>query len=178
MTDLPNRRLFNDRLDQAMGRSSRHQTLVAVLSLDVDKFKTINDTLGHDQGDLLLKIFATRLKQATRATDTVARMGGDEFTIVMDEFTMIEDVENVADKILNEVRKPFVLGNQSMAITTSIGIAIYAGEISSRDAVIKVSDEALYLSKNQGRNRYTLRHVSTRSMPAQVLTKESKEVAN
>lgn len=160
LTELPNRRLFHDRLDQAMTRSMRRHTMVALFYLDVDHFKGINDTLGHDNGDLLLQEFGRRLSEAVRASDTVARMGGDEFTVIMEDIALAADAEAVAVKILEAVRKPFILGNVCLQVTTSIGIALYSGESFSQDYVIKVSDDALYQSKQRGRNTHSLIYVN------------------
>ncbi|MBK4735943.1 diguanylate cyclase domain-containing protein [Noviherbaspirillum pedocola] len=156
LTDLPNRRLFHDRLDQAMARSQRRHTMMALCYLDIDHFKSINDTLGHDNGDVLLKEFANRLSAAVRATDTVARLGGDEFTVIMEDLALAADAEHVAVKILDAVGRPVTLGQACLKVTTSIGIALYNGEDVSRNTVIKVSDEALYCSKQRGRDTHTL----------------------
>lgn len=161
LTDLPNRRLFHDRLDQAMARSMRRRTMVALFYLDVDHFKSINDTLGHDNGDLLLQEFARRLTQCVRASDTVARMGGDEFTVLMEDIALAADADAVAVKILEAVRKPVMLGHVCIQVSTSIGVALYNGETVTQDRLIKVSDDALYQSKQNGRDRHSLLYVAS-----------------
>ena len=155
MTGLPNRSLFYDRLNQAIARCARGGALMAVMYLDIDKFKSINDTLGHDMGDQLLKGFSRRLAGCVRATDTVARLGGDEYAVILEGLESREAGERVAGKIVTAMRPEFVLENRPLAITTSIGMAFYEGgsEI-SQDKLIKQADEALYQAKGAGRNNY------------------------
>lgn len=154
LTGLPNRRLFQDRLEQAMIRSHRHASLVALLYLDIDHFKRINDSMGHDTGDELLKVFAGRLQGAVRGADTVARIGGDEFTVIMEEVASADDAAMVAGKILAATRQPMQLGAHALSISGSIGIALFRADNTTRDEFIKLGDVALYRAKEQGRNGF------------------------
>ncbi|MGV3629080.1 MAG: diguanylate cyclase domain-containing protein [Betaproteobacteria bacterium] len=155
LTGLPNRSLFHDRLKQAMARCARNGTLMAVMYLDIDKFKAINDTLGHDMGDRLLKAFSRRLTDCVRATDTVARLGGDEYAVVLENLGVRENGERIAEKIVQSMRPEFVLENRALAITTSIGMAFHEGRVEiGQDRLIKQADEALYQAKGAGRNNY------------------------
>jgi len=155
LTGLPNRALFSDRLARAMARSRRHRGLMGVMYLDIDRFKSINDTLGHDVGDLLLKAFARRLLECVRATDTVARLGGDEFAVILDELKAPSDGAAIAEKIVLAMRPAFRLGQQELKVSTSVGLALYAHESDvTTDALVKKADEALYAAKAAGRNNY------------------------
>jgi diguanylate cyclase (GGDEF)-like protein len=154
LTDLPNRRLFQDRLGHALARAQRNKTLMALMYLDIDKFKQINDLLGHEIGDLLLKEFGRRLVASVRATDTVARMGGDEFTIVMEGLHSRDDALAVARKILIAIRSPFELNRKVLSVTTSIGIAYSDMANTTNETLRQRSDLALYAAKGAGRNRY------------------------
>jgi diguanylate cyclase (GGDEF)-like protein/PAS domain S-box-containing protein len=156
LTGLPNRTLFADRLDQALARSAWNQRLVAVMFLDLDRFKTINDTLGHDAGDLLIQTVATRLTGAVREGDTVARQGGDEFTIVLIDMAQTDDVALVAQKILNAMVQPFNLNGHQTPVTFSIGIACYPVDGTDAQTLLKHADTALYQAKARGRNTYQL----------------------
>jgi diguanylate cyclase (GGDEF)-like protein/PAS domain S-box-containing protein len=155
LTGLPNRSLFHDRMSQAIARSRRNATLMAVMYLDIDKFKSINDTLGHAMGDALLKSFASRLTNCVRSTDTVARLGGDEFAVILGEIDEREDGCRIAGKIVAAMRPEFTLEYRPLAITTSVGIAFYdgSGEMTV-DGLVKKADEALYQAKGAGRNNY------------------------
>lgn len=157
LTHLPNRRLLMDRLAQAQHASARSRQPGAVMFLDLDRFKWVNDTLGHDMGDELLRQVAARLRQCVRHTDTVARLGGDEFVLViqqlgeqLDEATAL--VSTLADKVLAALREPIALGEVQHTVTTSIGIAIFLGEGNASTQLLKQADEALYQAKAQGRN--------------------------
>jgi diguanylate cyclase (GGDEF)-like protein/PAS domain S-box-containing protein len=155
MTGLPNRELFYDRLMQAMTRSQRNKSLMAVLYLDIDKFKGINDSLGHAMGDALLKGFSRRLESCVRAIDTVARLGGDEFSVILGELSTRDDGLRIADKIVVTMRPEFELEYRTITTTTSVGIAFYDGAAGvNSDALIKKADEALYEAKGAGRNNY------------------------
>lgn len=152
LTGLPNRLLFKERLDQALVQAKRtRERTPAVMFLDLDKFKQINDTLGHDVGDLLLKEVAGRLKRSVRAVDTVARMGGDEFTILLPEVSSPADVEAVATKILAAMQEPVDLGSEARVVTTSIGISIYPADGRDSDELMKAADAAMYQVKRTGR---------------------------
>ncbi|HKU69360.1 MAG TPA: diguanylate cyclase [Burkholderiales bacterium] len=155
LTGLPNRSLFYDRLTQAIARSRRGGTLMAVLYLDIDKFKSINDTLGHDAGDDLLKAFSKRLAECVRATDTVARLGGDEYAVVLESLAGRDDGRRIAEKIVRAMHPPFALQSRSLQITSSVGVAFYAGESEvGPDGLVKRADDALYRAKHAGRNNY------------------------
>lgn len=155
LTGLPNRSLFHDRLKQAIARCMRSGTLMAVMYLDIDKFKSINDTLGHDMGDRLLKVFSRRLADCVRVTDTVARLGGDEYAVVLEDLGSRENGERIAEKVVVAMRPEFILENRSLLITTSVGLAFHEGKTDiSQDQLIKQADEALYQAKGAGRNNY------------------------
>ncbi len=152
LTKLPNRQLFDDRLRQALAQGRRHQQIVAVMLLDLDHFKTINDTLGHASGDLLLKEVAIRLNSCIRESDTAARMGGDEFTAVLTNITNELQIKNVARKILKSLRRKFKLTNKTIRITSSIGIALYPQDGKEMSELLNRADKALYRAKSKGRN--------------------------
>lgn len=155
LTDLPNRRMLLDRLAQALGRAKRYQRSLAVMFLDLDNFKKINDTLGHDIGDDLLKEVSVRLRSCVRTDDTVSRHGGDEFIILLSEIGHPADAELVAEKIIRAINLPFQLAENTLSVTTSIGIAVYPVD-GSDDAkeLMKKADKAMYAAKDAGRNGY------------------------
>ena len=153
LTGLPNRRMFLNRLERAINRSHRAGRKMALLFLDLDHFKDINDTLGHDVGDELLKKTTLRLQACIRATDTLARPGGDEFTLIMDELDDAKSVSRVAQSILQAMTAPFQLKSQSCYISFSIGIALYPDDASNLEDLLKKADQAMYAAKQQGRNR-------------------------
>lgn len=154
LTHLPNRTLFIDRLGQTMARGRWKKQLVAVMFLDLDRFKVINDTLGHTIGDHLIKSVAQRLTESVRSGDTVARLGGDEFTIILTDIRHAEDVAKVAEKILNSLSRPFNLEGRELFITTSIGISLYPDDGEQPDTILRNADTAMYRAKEQGRNNY------------------------
>ncbi len=156
LTHLPNRSLFNDRLNLEMTRARRHQQRLAMLLLDLDHFKQVNDTLGHGMGDQLLQAVGERLTGLVRKNDTVARMGGDEFVLMLPEITKPEDVAMVAEKIVEGFRTLFVLDGHELLVTTSIGIALYPDDGEEGDALMKSADIAMYRAKQQGRNNYQI----------------------
>ncbi len=156
LTGLPNRTLFSDRLEQALARSAWNKRLVALMFLDLDRFKAINDTLGHDAGDQLLQTVATRLTAAVREGDTVARQGGDEFTIILIDMAHTDDVALVAQKILNAMVQPFAWNGSHMLVTFSIGIACYPVDGTDPQTLLKHADTALYQAKARGRNNFQL----------------------
>ena len=153
LTGLANRLLFNDRLNQAINLAKRNSRQVALLYLDLDKFKPVNDTMGHSAGDELLKGVAERLQRQVRESDTVARIGGDEFTVILPDIARREEAETVANKIVAALGTPFQLGSskQSLEIGTSIGIALYPADAQDVDALIKAADAAMYCSKQAGK---------------------------
>jgi diguanylate cyclase (GGDEF)-like protein/PAS domain S-box-containing protein len=154
LTGLPNRLLFNDRLNVAMAAAERNNKKFGVMMLDLDKFKNINDSLGHDIGDQLLQSVGNRLRGRLRKSDTVARMGGDEFMLLLPEINQKEDAEVIAKKIVDSFQRVFVLGNHELKITTSIGIAVYPESGLDFDTLKKNADIAMYKAKEQGRNNF------------------------
>ncbi len=154
LTELPNRILFNDRLNQAMARASRGNQMVAVMLLDLDRFKIINDTLGHMAGDTLLIDVARRVGDCMRESDTVARLGGDEFIVVLPDMDNINHASLVAQKIIDVLAQPFTLENQEVFITASIGISFYPSSGDNAETLVKTADIAMYHAKEQGRNNY------------------------
>ncbi len=156
LTGLANRMLFREILGKALARAQRNGLQVGLLFLDLDNFKVINDTLGHDMGDLLLKTVAERLSQRVREGDTIARLGGDEFTVILEGISRPEDVDLVARNINKSMTTPFSLNSRELYVTTSIGIALYPHGGAEADALIKNADTAMYHAKEQGRNNYQL----------------------
>lgn len=154
LTDLPNRLLFHDRLSLALARASRQGERLAVLFLDLDHFKLINDTMAHSAGDDLLKNVATRLQASLRSEDTVARMGGDEFTILLPFVETENDATRVAQSILSNLAAPFMIQGREVYITASIGISIYPTDGEEPDTLIKNADGAMYRVKESGRNSF------------------------
>jgi diguanylate cyclase (GGDEF)-like protein/PAS domain S-box-containing protein len=155
LTGLPNRTLLQDRLSQALIKGNRNESLVAVLFIDLDKFKPINDTLGHRMGDLLLQAVAERLKGCVREEDTVARLGGDEFTIVLEDLYVAEDAAKVAQKIISTLFQPFVIEGHKLNIGASIGISVFPLHGQDAESLIKNADQAMYKIKESGRNNYS-----------------------
>ena len=154
LTDLVNRRLFQERLEQAIERSVRSQKSAALLYLDLDNFKRVNDTLGHQVGDHLLKEVAARLKACVRAEDTVGRTGGDEFNILLSEIGSPTDAGMVAQKILNHLREPIQVSGHPLIVTTSIGITVIPGDSQDPNELMRNADLAMYKAKERGRNNY------------------------
>jgi diguanylate cyclase (GGDEF)-like protein/PAS domain S-box-containing protein len=157
LTDLPNRRMLLERMEQSLSQARRARRSLAIMYLDLDRFKQVNDTFGHEVGDGLLKEVARRLTACVRATDTVARPSGDEFIIVLSEIAEANDAVLVADKILRSLGEPIAVGDQALTITASIGIAIYPvnGAEDAR-ALLNAADTAMYAIKKTGRNGYRL----------------------
>lgn len=154
LTDLPNRALFLDNLEHSISLAKRNNYKVAILFLDLDGFKKINDTMGHDVGDLLLQAVSKRLKDAIRASDTVARVGGDEFTFVLNDTASNESASLVANKIIAALSEPFELKGQRCHVGGSIGISIFPDDSKSLKKLIIQADEAMYLAKQSGKNTY------------------------
>jgi len=154
LTGLPNRILFNDRLEMVLAKGKRSKQKCAVLFIDFDGFKKINDNLGHDIGDSLLQAVGARLKSVLREEDTVARLGGDEFVIILPEISGQKDAGTLANKLLEVVRPPFMIENHEIRITLSIGISLSPDNGDSSKTLLKRADEALYLAKNKGRDCY------------------------
>lgn len=158
LTGLPNRELLSDRLNQSLEWAHNHDQLVALLFLDLDGFKQINDTYGHDMGNLLLKAVAQRLTRCLRGSDTVARYGGDEFVVLLPAIPNVQDIARVADKILQTLTHQFVLEDQLIPVSTSIGISIYPEDTQDPDELIKKADIAMYQAKGLGKNCYQFFH--------------------
>jgi diguanylate cyclase (GGDEF)-like protein len=153
LTDLPNRQMFHDRLKQSILKSRRTGGRIALLFLDLDRFKEINDTLGHALGDELLKQAARRLGGCVRQSDTVARLGGDEFIILLDDIDKPQDVERLTRGILRRLSEPFRLGVETVFISTSIGVAFYPDDAVDAETLLNNVDQAMYAAKAEGRNR-------------------------
>jgi diguanylate cyclase (GGDEF)-like protein/PAS domain S-box-containing protein len=158
LTGLPNRGLFLDRLQQGMLRAARSGQPMALLFLDIDHFKRVNDTLGHQAGDELLKVFAQRLAATVRKSDTVARLAGDEFTVILEELRGSADAQALAAKLVAAVREPIVLSGRAAQVTTSIGIALCGPEEIDGAALLRRADSALYEAKRHGRDRWWWDH--------------------
>ena len=154
LTGLPNRQLLLERLAQAVAEADRHERLVAVLFLDLDRFKNINDSLGHDAGDVLLRDIAQRLMDSVRAGDTVARLGGDEFAVVLANIAHVDDVARVVQKIMDQCRAPFHIAEQDLFVTSSVGITLYPFDGMAPETLLKNADTALYHAKESGRNTF------------------------
>ena len=156
LTGLPNRNLFSDRLGIALAQAERNQKKVGVAMLDLDKFKDVNDTLGHDVGDLLLKAATERLSAALRKGDTIARFGGDEFVLILPDLKTIENAIQVVQKIVDSFCKPFLIDTRQLIVTTSIGIAVYPNDGTDEAMLLKNADIAMYQAKQAGRARFQL----------------------
>ena len=154
LTDLPNRLLFEDRLKQALGKARRNGKQVALFFLDLDHFKDINDNLGHDFGDLLLIDVADRLRSCVRESDTVARMGGDEFLVLLDEVETLEMVETMAERICTALTHELSRDNYYQRVSASIGISLYPNDGTTSQELLKNADQAMYRAKNQGKASY------------------------
>jgi diguanylate cyclase (GGDEF)-like protein/PAS domain S-box-containing protein len=156
LTGLANRRLFQEHLSLALALAQRRSALVAVLFLDLDHFKVINDSLGHSVGDALLKQVARRLRASVREGDTVARVGGDEFTIVLQEISRPDDAAAVAKKVLRHVAEPMEVNGHKLYVTTSIGVTVFPQDGGDAETLLKTADAAMYRAKGEGRNTYQM----------------------
>lgn len=154
LTGLVNRLLLYDRLAQELARARRNDKKIALMYIDLDRFKEINDSLGHGVGDQLLKAVGIRIKSLLRDTDTLARMGGDEYMIVLPDINEIEDIERVAQNVLSALQKPFDLEGLKHHITASVGISFYPLDGKDSETLIKAADSAMYYAKAKGRNAY------------------------
>ncbi|WP_165921703.1 GGDEF domain-containing response regulator [Sulfuricurvum sp. IAE1] len=173
LTGLPNRLLFSDRLTQFLARAKRQSSSIAVMYLDLDRFKIINDTLGHNYGDILLQEVADRLSSCLRQSDTLARMGGDEFTVILTDIADSEDTSVVAKKIMNVLSAPVNLDGRDYFITASIGISIYPSDGIDAETLVKNADTAMYHSKELGRNKYSLYTESLHSTAMEMMILEN-----
>ncbi|MCC7460639.1 MAG: diguanylate cyclase [Proteobacteria bacterium] len=155
LTGLPNRSLFFDRLNQAIVQADRTKDMISILYIDLDRFKPINDLLGHASGDLLLKKVSQRILKCIRKGDTLARIGGDEFAVILMNIPDFPSIEGIASKILQALSKPFQLQfNQEGLVTASIGIGVYPFDGQKPDGLLHASDQAMYQAKKLGTNRY------------------------
>ena len=174
LTGLPNRAMLQDRLDQEMSKSQRNGYKLAVMFIDLDKFKEVNDTLGHDKGDVLLVEAARRIRDCVRSSDTVARLGGDEFVVVLSELTDPRMASDVAHNILEQLAKPFDLHTVEAVISGSIGITLYPEDARVIEGLFKNADQAMYVSKARGRNQcsYFTRELEVAAMRRMELVAE------
>jgi diguanylate cyclase (GGDEF)-like protein/PAS domain S-box-containing protein len=156
LTGLPNRTLFNDRLSMALTHARRSQTNLAVMMLDLDYFKDVNDSFGHSMGDQVLRVIGSRLSELLRRDDTVARIGGDEFLLLLPDMVKLDYATSIAHKVLQAFREPFALNGQQLYITTSIGIAIFPDDSLDADTLVKQADAAMYRAKERGRDNFQL----------------------
>jgi diguanylate cyclase (GGDEF)-like protein len=154
LTNLPNRLLFQDRLQHAMYQARRADQQVAILFLDLDRFKTINDSLGHEVGDELLRVVSRQLQDCMRNSDTVARLGGDEFVVILEQLQDLKEVVVVARKILHQVSTPMTIKNQELSVSASIGISVYPGDSEDVEGLMRCADMAMYRAKEYGRDSY------------------------
>ena len=154
LTGLPNRMMFNHLLNHSVQSAKRYQKQIAVLFMDLDRFKIINDTLGHDAGDLLLQVIASRLKQTLRAADVVARLGGDEFIILIEEVKNSNQIEVVAKKILSAVMTPITILSEECRVTGSVGISVFPKDGQDEQTLMKNADSAMYFAKEEGKNTF------------------------
>jgi diguanylate cyclase (GGDEF)-like protein len=155
LTGLPNRRMFQDRLEHEIKKSHRENLPLALMFIDLDKFKEVNDTLGHDKGDILLVEAARRITACVRESDTVARLGGDEFTVILSELGDAKSIERIAQAIIDTLVAPFMLGEEIAFVSASIGITLYPDDAGNLEMLMSNADQAMYASKSAGRNRYS-----------------------
>jgi diguanylate cyclase (GGDEF)-like protein/PAS domain S-box-containing protein len=154
LTDLPNRHLFREHLEREIKNSQKTQLSLAMLFMDLDRFKEVNDTLGHEVGDLLLKEAAKRVKGCLRKSDTVGRFGGDEFTIILSELSDIDCIDSIVSELLLNLAMPFQLGNEVIYISACIGVALYPNDATDVTTLLKCADQAMYAAKNAGENNF------------------------
>ena len=173
LTGLPNRTLFSDRLDQAVARSRRNDTWSAVLFVDLDRFKVVNDGLGHGAGDELLATVAARLRAAARPGDTVARVGGDEFVVLCEDLTDERAARGIAKRLADAVSLPIVVGDRQLEVTVSIGIAVARGGATDAETLLADADAAMYKAKQRGRARYEVFDAEMRSQVVERLDTET-----
>ncbi|HET7775372.1 MAG TPA: EAL domain-containing protein, partial [Azospira sp.] len=155
LTKLPNRQMFHNRLEHEAQLSERSGRPMALMLIDLDRFKEVNDSLGHDKGDILLVEAANRISSCVRKSDTVARLGGDEFTVILSNLDEPESIERVAQSIIDKLADPFTLGSEEAFISASIGITLYPDDSQKLDVLFKNADQAMYVAKSTGRNRFS-----------------------
>ena len=173
LTGLPNRLLFRDRVTIALAHAKRQRAPVAVMFLDLDRFKFVNDTLGHSLGDELLRAVAARLRAVLREGDTIARMGGDEFTVLLADLKQAEDVAKIAQKLIDTIAYPFRVEGHELYVTTSVGIALHPDDGDTAETLLKNADAAMYRAKEAGRNSYQLCTKAMNSRAAERLSIEN-----
>jgi diguanylate cyclase (GGDEF)-like protein/PAS domain S-box-containing protein len=156
ITNLPNRHMFSNKLEDMIKHSKRYNSSFALMFIDLDRFKEVNDSLGHEAGDDLLKQVSSRLTDCVRESDTVARLGGDEFTIILDDIAEAQHISKVAQTIVEEIAKPFNISEEKVYISASIGIASFPHDAKHMDDLLSKSDQAMYQAKTLGKNRYAL----------------------
>ena len=177
LTGLPNRRLLEDRIETSMQHAARHHTKAAVLYLDLDGFKTVNDTHGHACGDDMLKMVAARLLASSRKEDTVARVGGDEFVIVLGDVGDLADALEPASKLVAALSEPYCINDLTLTVSASIGVAIYPDDAATVATLIGVADDGLYQAKRTGKNRYCCAPAAQRSTCADMASAPSTSVS-
>lgn len=154
LTGLPNRSLLHDRIDQAIKRAYRHQKMMAILFIDLDHFKEINDSMGHKAGDMVLAEVSLRLMRSIRDSDTIARLGGDEFAIILEDMEGMEDVREIAEKLIDVLKTPIRIDTHELYVTNSIGISLYPHDGENSETLLRNADAAMYRAKKEGRNGY------------------------
>jgi diguanylate cyclase (GGDEF)-like protein len=152
VTGLPTRLLFTERLEHAVVQAQRHQRRLAVMFIDLDRFKLVNDTLGHEAGDLVLKEMSRRLKLTLRQGDTVARLGGDEFVMLLEEIKSERDTQLIAQKLIAELGAPCSIAGEEVTVTASIGVSTYPADAADAATLLRHADAAMYRAKAKGRN--------------------------
>jgi diguanylate cyclase (GGDEF)-like protein/PAS domain S-box-containing protein len=173
LTNVPNRYLLEKRLESIIRMSKKHNQSFALLFLDLDRFKNINDTLGHRMGDMLLKETAQRLKGMLRKQDTIARFGGDEFVIILPNLKHIREAVYMAENIVESLKRPFYFNHQEVYISTSIGISVYPYDGTDKETLIRMADRAMYQAKKNGRNQFALYHDGMNSNGRQLFQLET-----
>jgi len=173
LTGLPNRMLFMDRLEQSLIRAKRHGTMVGVMFIDLDRFKRVNDTLGHTSGDHLICEVAKRLRATARAEDIVARLGGDEFVVVISDIVEVNHILQVVEKMLGAMAAPYLIAGHELFCSCSIGISVYPNDGTASADLLKHADTAMYHAKNSGRNRFQLYDGAMNSMAEERLQLET-----
>ncbi len=154
LTSLPNRTMFSDRLSQALAQAQRYNRRLALLFVDLDGFKIVNDTFGHEVGDVLLREIASRLRACLREGDVIGRIGGDEFVVLIEEFGEPEQLALVARKVLETMAQPVAVRGQECRVTASVGISAYPQDGKDSQTLLKNADSAMYRAKEQGKNRF------------------------
>jgi diguanylate cyclase (GGDEF)-like protein/PAS domain S-box-containing protein len=177
LTNLPNRNLFLDRLSRSMMRAKRNQSQVALMFLDLDRFKSVNDTLGHNIGDLLLQEAAERVSNCVRETDTVSRLGGDEFTVIIPDLHQVNDIEKIANKILHQLSQPFLLSGHEIFVSGSVGITVFPDDGDELETLLRNADTAMYRAKEAGRNdfRFFTKEMNAEAHQQMVLEREIRK---